>query len=202
VVHRDATRLVLDKPPHLPTAPHPEWPRSLLDVARALWPGAAPAHRLDEGTSGLVVFRAQGGGPDPLESVEKTYLALANGVTRKGGTIRAPLREGGRKLAATTRFRRVDVIGGHSLLELQLDTGRTHQIRRHLATLGHPVLGDERYGNRKANRHVLARAGLHRPFLHATRLRWPDGLELESPLWPDLQLCLEALDRPSTGPGV
>lgn len=182
-----------DKPPFLPTVPHPEWPTSLLEIVRTRLPEAAPAHRLDEGTSGLVLLRERGAAGPSLDTLRKVYVALAKGVTHKGGTLNMPLKEEGTVREAHTRYRRVDVVGGHSLLELTLLTGRTHQIRRHLAAVGHPVVGDERYGDAATNRHFAMRHGLIRPFLHAARLVGQDGELYESPLWPDLRAVLDSL---------
>lgn len=191
---------MFDKPPLLPTTPHPEWPTSLVALARATMPGASAAHRLDAGTSGLVLVREPGvEGPD-LQRARKTYLALVRGIARQSGTLRADLPEDGRLVAAETRYRRLEVVGGHSLLEVELVTGRTHQIRRHLAGVGHPVLGDARYGDAASNRHVDARHGLVRPFLHAHRIEGPDGTFV-SPLWPDLEQALQSLRQaPSPRP--
>jgi 23S rRNA (uracil1939-C5)-methyltransferase len=178
--------LVLDKPPFLPTVPHPEWPDSLLARARRRDPAWQPAHRLDVGTSGLVLFRHAQSRRDPLEGAEKTYLAWVKGITHKSGVIDRPLEEDGRRREARTRYRRRAVKAGHSLVEIRLETGRTHQIRRHFAMIGHPVLGDERYGDPATNRYMAATRGLIRPWLHASRLALPGSPPHESPLPPDL----------------
>jgi hypothetical protein len=189
VAARTGGLVIVEKPPLMPTTPHPEWPLSLQDLVRRELPRAQAAHRLDEGTSGLVAFAAEGGAAPALGGFNKVYVALVRGVTRKGGTIRAQLTEGRQRLDALTRYRRLEVVGGHSLVEVELGTGRTHQIRRHMATIGHPVLGDARHGDRASNRHMAARHGLARPFLHAARLE-PVA---ESPLWPDLAATLASL---------
>lgn len=190
--------VVVDKPPLMPTIPHPEWPASLLALVRRLLPRAHAVHRLDGGTSGLVLVAEPGATAPDLERSTKTYIALAKGITHKAGALRQELFDDGRPVEAETRYRRVDVVGGHSLLEVELVTGRTHQIRRHLAGVGHPVLGDGRYGDPASNRHMDARHGLVRPFLHAARIATPHGT-FESPLWPDLTATLESL-RATPGP--
>jgi 23S rRNA pseudouridine1911/1915/1917 synthase len=98
---------------------------------------------------------------------------------------------GGR--AAVTHYRVLDDNGEVALLEVKLETGRTHQIRVHLSHLGHPVLGDGTYGGRSE---LSARLGLDRPFLHAIRLTWPhpsDGrrVEVRDELPGDLARVLE-----------
>jgi 23S rRNA pseudouridine1911/1915/1917 synthase len=135
--------------------------------------------------------------------VERRYLTLVRGdVASDEGLIDAPIGRSSRhptRMAvsrsgreARTRYRVVERLAaaGATLLECSLETGRTHQIRVHLAAIGHPVIGDDRYGG---NRPGL----VDRPFLHAHRLAFPHPVtgapvEVSSPLPPDLQ---EALDR-------
>jgi 23S rRNA pseudouridine1911/1915/1917 synthase len=133
--------------------------------------------------------------------VGRTYLALVEGTPRsRSGTIEAPLGRdyraperravGGRSpRAATTHFEVVETLPGASLLEVRLETGRTHQIRVHLASIGHPVLGDGRYGG-------AARYGLGRQFLHSARLELKhpfsgEELRFESELPADLAAALD-----------
>ncbi|MCA9563597.1 MAG: RsmD family RNA methyltransferase [Myxococcales bacterium] len=184
--------MLVEKPPLIPTTPHPEWPTSMVDDVRRLLPNANPCHRLDVGTSGLLLMAVSGAEPPDLGEAAKSYTALVRGITRKAGTLRMPLPDRGRNLPAETSFRRLEVCGGHSLLEVQISTGRTHQIRRHLAAIGHPVLGDKRYGHAPSNRHLEAKHGLNRPFLHAGRLETDVGT-FESSLWPDLQVVLDSV---------
>jgi 23S rRNA (uracil1939-C5)-methyltransferase len=199
----DDQLLAVDKPPFLATVPHPERKGSLLARvrARAGASGAAPLHRLDADTSGVCLFAKR------VEHVaawqraladagaRKRYLALARGVGRAKGRIARPLREAGRTLEAATRYRRVEVVGGHALLEVVLESGRTHQIRRHLASIGEPVVGDARFGHTASNRHAFERHLLDRAFLHCAsiELAHPASgapLRIESPLAPDLAAAL------------
>ncbi|GAB4213190.1 MAG: hypothetical protein OHK0013_36850 [Sandaracinaceae bacterium] len=194
--------VVVDKAPHEPTTPHPEHAVSLLDRVRAL-PGyerGTPVHRLDVGTSGACLFARTPEDVAPLQraltDANKTYFALVRGIPRDKGTIRRPLREAGRELASTTRYRRRRVIAGHGLVEARPDEGRTHQIRRHLASIGHPVVGDARHGHAPTNRHFEESAALDRPFLHCASLAITlDGQArvIEAPLAPDLRLVLDRL---------
>jgi 23S rRNA-/tRNA-specific pseudouridylate synthase len=161
-----------------------------------------PLHRLDLGTSGVCLFaqtpECAGEWSRRLGEAEKTYLALAKGVLHKRGRIQRPIFEAGRKLEASTRYERMEVVGGHSLLRVQIDTGRKHQIRKHLSGIGHPVIGDARYGDKATQRHFAMRHGLDRAFLHCASmsLSWDDQrLEVTAPLAGDLELVLESLSQ-------
>lgn len=177
-----------------------------------------PIGRLDRDTSGLLVCgRGRGATRRLFEALRagalaRTYTAAVLGrmdagegvvdltLEKRGapGAERmevAPAGEGG--LVARTRWRVVDARGGvsgaspgASLLEVELDTGRTHQIRAHLAAMGHPLLGDPRYGT-DASRALERRVGLERLFLHAGALRLPHpesgaALAFDEPLPPEL----------------
>ncbi len=201
VLHEDEGLVVVDKPPFLPTTPQGEHTGSLLALVRRL-PGAreaVPLHRLDVGTSGVCVFVKHARRVPPyqaaLAAAEKTYVAWARGVLPRHGVVDRPLREAGKMKAARTRFVRRERVGPHALLECTIETGHKHQIRRHLEGIGHPVLGDERYGHPATNAYVEATFGLDRPFLHCERLTLPSRagapLQIESPLAPDLLRVLE-----------
>jgi 23S rRNA (uracil1939-C5)-methyltransferase len=202
VLYEDESLLAVDKPPHLPTVPHPERTGSLLERVRAL-PGAGaavPVHRLDAETSGVCLFaRSAAAAADGQRALAdpaavKRYLALVRGVGRARGRIARPIVEEGRARPAATRYRRLSVVSGHALLAVEPATGRTHQIRRHLAGVGQPVLGDERYGHAPSNRHLAERDGLDRPFLHCAAIELPSrGVRIEAPLAPDLAAVLERL---------
>jgi 23S rRNA pseudouridine1911/1915/1917 synthase len=137
-------------------------------------------HRLDKGTSGLIVVARNDASHRALasqledRSLSRTYLAIVRGrIKDDAGELEGPIGRhpkerkrmavvsGGRY--ARTRYVVVERKGTHTLLRCELDTGRTHQIRVHLAAFGHPVAGDTEYGGREA--------GLERPMLHAWRLR-------------------------------
>jgi 23S rRNA (uracil1939-C5)-methyltransferase len=127
-------------------------------------------------------------------------MVLCRGRLRAKGTISRVLvdRKTGHTQPATTRYRKVHDVGGHSLAEVQPLTARPHQIRRHLAAIGHPVVGDGRYGDRRTNRHFEERMALLRPFVHVVRLGFPHPrtgryITLEAPLPGDLELCLARL---------
>jgi 23S rRNA-/tRNA-specific pseudouridylate synthase len=165
---------------------------------RSGWEHAAPLHRLDADTSGVCLFARR---PELVAAwqralgdagARKRYLALVRGIGRAKGRVARPLREAGRTLDAATRYRRLEVLHGHALLEVVLETGRTHQIRRHLASIGEPVLGDARHGHPASNRHFFERFFLDRAFLHCASIEVA-GLRLEAPLAPDLTAVLARL---------
>ena len=166
-------------------------------------------HRLDRETSGLLLVakddEAQAFLMDALKNreIERRYLALVKGVpATPSGTIDAPVgrhpsrpqlmavRPEGR--LAVTHYEVRDASADAALLEVRLETGRTHQIRVHLAHIDHPVVGDRIYGGAGD---LAKRLGLERPFLHAVKLAFPhpDGgrIELEDPLPEELNSALQ-----------
>lgn len=201
--------VIVDKPPHEPTTPQGEHAASLLDRVRAL-PGAesaVPMHRLDLETSGVALFAKSGEQAarwQPAltgEGTRKHYLALVRGVTRDKGVVNRALTEGGRERAARTRYRRLAVAGGHSLVQVEPDEGGKHQIRRHLSGLGHAVIGDQRYGHAGTNRHFEEKHGVDRQLLHlaSVELAEPGGglpLRVSSPLPGDFLSVLQRLGFP------
>jgi 23S rRNA (uracil1939-C5)-methyltransferase len=201
-LHADEALVAVAKPPFLPTVPHPEHGDSLLARVRAL-PGcerAVPLGRLDAGTSGVCLFATTPAHAGRLQralaavDAERRYLALVRGVGRARGQVTRALGE----KAARTRYRRLAVVAGHALLEVTPESGRTHQIRRHLAAIGEPVLGDARHGHAPSNRFLFERAGLDRPFLHCASVAFVhpatgQELRIEAPLAPDLASVLARL---------
>jgi 23S rRNA (uracil1939-C5)-methyltransferase len=190
------------KPAVLPTHPQGEHGLNLRDAVRQATGvmDLQPAHRLDVGTSGPVAF----GRGETLSflgrsfengQVSKEYLALVRGVPRRKGTIRVDGLNGGQEVS---RYERLDVVGGYGLVKVRPVSGKRHQIRRHLARIGHPIVGDERYGDRRANRYLAEQGALGRLFLHLHRLELPSPsgeeiLSIEAPLPPELVLVLDKL---------
>jgi 23S rRNA pseudouridine955/2504/2580 synthase len=137
-------------------------------------------HRLDQDTSGIILVaknREAAAFLSPLlakKGIMKQYRAICAGKPQEAsGVICGELEKRGREQSAVTRY---SVIAGgddFSLLELELGTGRMHQIRRHLAGLGNPVLGDDKYGDFRLNRELKKTMGLKRLLLHAWRLIIP-----------------------------
>ena len=230
VVHEDEHVLVVDKPAGMVTHPGAGQRGGTL-AAAAL--AHAPAiggvggpgrpgivHRLDKGTSGLIVLAKTALAYDALtaqltrRTVTRRYLAVAGGVIRRDtGVADAPIGRDprsrvrmavaapGRGKRAVTRYRVLERFAGASYVECRLETGRTHQIRVHLAALGHPLLGDETYGARRRELpEALAEAvaGLRGVALHAAGLAFlhpatGERVELEAPLPPRLERLLAAL---------
>lgn len=211
VVLETSSALLVEKAAHEPTAPQGEYAGSLLTRVRRI-PGAegvVPVHRIDIGTSGLVVLaRSQPHAQTWAEllaspATRKIYVAAVRGVTPSKGAITRDLREDGKLYPARTRYRRLAVASGHSVLRVIPEQGRTHQIRRHLAAIGHPILGDDRYGHALTNRFFEEKNGLDRAFLHCVRLEFDDPETgqrrvVEAPLPGDLRAVLERTSGPGT----
>ncbi|MGD8322892.1 MAG: 23S rRNA pseudouridine(1911/1915/1917) synthase RluD [Gammaproteobacteria bacterium] len=227
IVHADAGVFVVDKPAGLVVHPGAGNPAGTLqnallhlDPSLAQVPRAGIVHRLDKDTSGLLVvartLQSQAALAAQIEAREiaRTYEAICAGVLTGGGEIEAPLgrhprdrkrqsvRQDGRR--ARTRYWVRERFRAHTHIEVSLDTGRTHQIRVHMAHIRAPLLGDPLYGGRpklpRAPTAELVEAvqGFPRQALHAVRLafRHPltgEPLTFHSPLAADLQALLEAL---------
>ena len=229
VLHEDDDLLAVDKPAGLAAHPGTgivgptlvEMARAYLHVPDDLPPTEfrpSPAHRLDRDTSGIVLVAktrramvALGETFTHGEGVRKTYLALAKGkLPRESGVIDLPLSEheqtarskaqrGVNFQEAVTRWKVISSMKEATLLSVAIETGRTHQIRRHLEAVGHPVAGDRRYGDFPFNRAAKQRWGLGRMFLHAWRLELPHPvtgapLRLEAELPPALREVLSRMN--------
>jgi 23S rRNA pseudouridine1911/1915/1917 synthase len=175
-------------------------------------------HRIDKDTSGLLVVAKTDVAHEGLakqfaaHSIDRRYLAIVNGVPRlASGTVDAPLARSsadrkkiaiqpeGRGKRAVTHWRVVEPLKDAALLECRLETGRTHQVRVHMASLGHALLGDPAY-SRGSNRHrkVLNELGFYRQALHAAELGFihpvtKGRLSFASPLPSDMQQLFKAL---------
>jgi 23S rRNA pseudouridine955/2504/2580 synthase len=147
-------------------------------LAEAYSPRPLLVHRLDKDTSGIILIaknkEAARYYADLMaeKKARKNYLALCGGRPGKDEgiiTFDLIIREVRKK--SQTRYRLVSQAAGFSLLELEPDTGRMHQIRRHLAMLGNPILGDDKYGDFALNKRLKKERGLKKLLLHASRLR-------------------------------
>jgi 23S rRNA pseudouridine1911/1915/1917 synthase len=224
VVFENDDVIVIDKPAGLVVHPAPGHPRgTLANALVAHVPGISVGgsnrpgivHRIDKDTSGLIVAAKSDRGRNALvsqwgdRSVEKTYLALVEGVLEENeATIDAPIGRDPKhrqRMAvvrtgrpAVTHFRVLERFPDATLLEVEIETGRTHQIRVHLAFIGHPVVGDAVYG-----RAGSAGSNLERQFLHASELAFklPDGspVRFRSPLPDRLEQTLSELRGSETG---
>ncbi len=218
ILYEDDDLLVVDKPAGLTVHPAPGHPaHTLLNAVLSHFPHLAAlsdslrpgiVHRLDRDTSGVMVVakntRAQARLIEQFKarSVAKAYLVLVKGkLTPENGVIEAPIgrdpRDRKRMAVVTkgrearTEYRVIKYIGDYTLLEVKPETGRTHQIRVHLAAIGYPVIGDKVYG--------VKSPFLSRQFIHASRLgfRLPSSgryMEFESELASDLAQALEDIE--------
>ncbi len=227
IAHEDAHVLVIDKPAGLVVHPGAGNPDGTLqnallarDPSLALLPRAGIVHRLDKDTSGLLIVARTLPAHTALvrmleeREIHRGYEAVCRGVMTAGGTVDAPIdrhptdrvrmaiRQGGRE--AVTHYRVLRRFRGHTQLRVQLETGRTHQIRVHLAHIGHPLVGDRVYGGRLAlpkGAGEELRAALRefpRQALHAARLQLAHPvtcrpLEIASPLPADMTRLLGQL---------
>ena len=227
VVYRDEALIVIDKPAGLVVHPGAGNPRHTLqnallalDPELARVPRAGLVHRLDKDTSGLLVVARTLEAHARLVSmlaareIERIYMAVCTGVMTGGGTVEAPIgrhrtqrtrmavREDGRE--AITHYRIVERFRAHTLARVQLETGRTHQIRVHLAHAGYPVVGDPVYGGRRrlpagcgaglaAELSAFARQALHAARLALAHPVTGRACEWESPLPEDMRGLIAAL---------
>lgn len=222
ILHEDDALLVLDKPAGVAVHGGSGVSFGVIEQLRRERPHARRldlVHRLDRETSGVLLLAKKRSALTALHSqlragkVQKLYLALVHGRWRSrrqiasfalrkrvlaSGERRVSVDEAG--LAAQTVFRLKQAWEKFSLLEAELKTGRTHQIRVHLAHLGYPVVGDDKYGDFALNK-ALAKQGFKRMFLHAHRLALThpvtgDAIAFESPLPAELQSLADRLSMP------
>ena len=189
---------------------------SLSGIGGVARPGIV--HRIDKDTSGLLVVAKTDVAHEGLarqfadHSIERRYLAIVNGLPKmEEGTIDAPLArssinrkkfaivEAGRGKRAVTHWRRLAPLRDAALVECRLETGRTHQIRVHMASISHPLLGDPVYGgNARTHRALLRELGFERQALHAARIGFVHPvtkarLSFDSVLPSDMQHLFSAL---------
>lgn len=230
VLFEDEALLVVDKPAGIAVHGGSGVAWGLIEWVRAHWPQAARwelVHRLDRDTSGVLVIAKTRRALKGLQAdwrvgaVQKRYWALAVGVLKEPRlTVRAALEryvtaQGERRVRVSTggkesasEVRRLawweGAAPGFSLVEVALLTGRTHQIRAHLAHVGYPLVGDEKYGDFSLNKVLARQMGASRLFLHAASLAFPHPLTgvrvtCAAPLPPELRALLARLGHPSGG---
>jgi len=214
VVHEDADLAVVDKPAGIVVHPGSgNWQGTLLNAllhhapaTRAL-PRAGIVHRLDKETSGLLVVAKNEAAQADLvrqlqaRTVKRTYLALVRGHLEGAGSVDAPIGRHpvhrtrmavvARGKPAVTHYRVRESFERHTLLECELETGRTHQIRVHLASIGHAIEGDPVYAGRGAK--LLARQALHAWKLAFRHPRTGEVVRFESPMPADLRALVKQL---------
>ena len=229
IVFEDDHLLVLDKPAGLVVHPAAgNLDRTLVNallhhcagklsgIGGVARPGIV--HRIDKDTSGLLVVAKTDVAHEGLakqfaaHSIDRRYLAIVTGVPKtSGGIVDAPLArsatnrkkiaivEGNRGKRAVTHWRRLDALKDAALVECRLETGRTHQVRVHMASIGHPLLGDPVYGRSgKTHGKLLKELGFQRQALHAAELGFTHPvtkhrLSFSSPMPPDMQELMQQL---------
>lgn len=197
VIKRDGAVFVIYKPAGLPVHPGTPGVPSLKSwLEENLDGNVAPVHRLDAPVSGLVLCADDRETRKSLSklfearTLTKTYLALVHGRSRRKGIIRKVLKDQRRQrnMDAVTRYTLQHWFDRCSLLSVRPETGRKHQIRRHLHMIGHGIVGDQRYRS-----HKTIGVPIDRLWLHAHKLELPDGTVFECPLTERLSTHLDAL---------
>ncbi len=221
VLHEDADLIVIDKPPGMVVHPGPGHPRGTLvhallhhcgdlaGIGGVLRPGIV--HRLDRGTSGVMVAAKHDDAHRALaeqfrdHSIERAYWAVVRALPgAESGRVERAIgrhprdrkrmavrREGGREARTAWRVRERFEAAGHALLEVRPETGRTHQIRVHLASAGLPIAGDPVYG--RARKAPIGRPALHAALLGFAHPRGGERLRFEAPPPADFAALLAAL---------
>jgi 23S rRNA pseudouridine1911/1915/1917 synthase len=228
VIFEDEDILLINKPAGMVVHPAPGHPRDTLvnavlfhapDIAIQGSSRPGIIHRLDKDTSGVMVIAKSNRGQSSLvdqwqeRTVIKRYIALCSGVVEEDtATIDAPIGRNpiNRQQMTTTRtgreaithFTVLERFADSTLLDVRIETGRTHQIRVHMAFIGYPVVGDALYGN-KISARLSERLGVNRQFLHAASLSFAmpsDGSArtFEAPMPDDLQHVLDQLRTPAS----
>jgi 23S rRNA pseudouridine1911/1915/1917 synthase len=220
IVYEDAALLVINKPSGLVVHPGSgNWDGTLLNALLAhepllsALPRAGIVHRLDKDTSGLLVvartLESQTNLVRQLQarSVTRIYAALAHGIVERAGTVEAPIGRHpvsrtrmavvARGKPAVTHYTPLARFSDATLLECRLETGRTHQIRVHLASIAHPLVGDPVYGKRT----VRSALAFHRQALHAKRLGLThpltgERMTWEAPIPDDMRALIATLQQP------
>lgn len=178
----------------------------LYDFLHKSYPGLRVVHRLDYATSGVIVFAK---GADVVRAIRetkfkgwiKTYRTLVAGrMKNKSGTIsrKLPARTRSELVDAVTHYRVLDLFARATFVEVEIDTGRKHQIRQHLAFIGHPLLLDAVYGDPRVDRAFKRRHKYRRFFLHAAKLTFPHPvtgttLTIAAPLPKAFEQVIQAL---------
>jgi 23S rRNA pseudouridine955/2504/2580 synthase len=204
VLYQNDDLLILDKPAGLAVQPGAGIKTSLVEAVEAQF-GFRPflIHRLDRDTAGCVAVATSSRTASLYSAIladkarcGKVYRALAAGIPgARAGVIRDEIRTPSGPRRAETRWRLLASGRGFSLLELELGTGRMHQIRIHLAGLGHPILGDDRHGDFALNKRLAKEYGLKRLLLYAARLdlRTDPPIRAEAPVPPHFRSFAAAL---------
>jgi len=226
VIYQDHNLLVINKPAGLVVHSGSGRTFGVIELLRFLYPKEADklqlAHRLDRETSGLLLVTRNHPYLASLQQcfvdgrIRKQYQALLKGKLQRNSVIvdkplERNVKRSGERLSgisesgknAHTEFRLIRVIKDACLVEVEIKTGRTHQIRVHAASIGHPIAGDEKYGDKNFNQ-KLKRAGLKHLFLHAAALSIPalngsKALHIKAPLPEDQVKFMEKYQKSTNG---
>ena len=224
ILYEDDNIVVINKPRGLLLQQDGDTSHLSLDnlVSKYLNKTAMPVHRLDKDTSGICVFAKNNKTAEEMgkifndhTQIEKHYLTLVSGQITEDGMVDAPLRKSferkkmvvaplksGAK-SAITKYHPLKNFKDYTLLDIELLTGRTHQIRAHMSYIRHHVVGDAKYGDYKINNIFKREFGFENQFLHAYKLKFLDingplnylkNKEFSSNLPPELEEILKKLD--------
>lgn len=205
ILYEDEWMLIVDKPPFMPVHPSiNHYEDSLSNGVKAYFESIGlkkkirPVNRLDKNTTGIVIFAKSEYIQENLTDYEKYYLAIVNGKTEESGVIDKPI---ARKLPsiiertirddgdqAITRYKTLEFKNNMSLVECKLETGRTHQIRVHMASIGHFIIGDDLYGESST---LINRQALHAYKIKFTHPVSRKEIIVESELPDDMKSILE-----------
>ncbi|MBD3282585.1 MAG: RluA family pseudouridine synthase [Candidatus Portnoybacteria bacterium] len=213
VIYENKDIIVVNKPAGILVHPTSKKEKgTLIEIIRKKYPKAELSHRLDKDTSGLLIISKSQKAHSWLKcqfknrKIKKEYIALVHGkLKEKKGIITKSIgktrKRGGRQTIATikktreaiTRYEVIEELNNYTLIKAKPETGRTHQIRVHLASIGHPLAGDQKYKFKRQNQPK----NLNRHFLHANYLKFslPDGkiIELKSELPTKLKTLIQEL---------
>jgi len=183
ILYRDERYLIIEKAAPLSGDPAPEGQFEKV-------------YGLAAGVTGIVALRAV----QNMPPVQLEYLALVKGIPRRKGKLtRISQEKKEKKLSIKNRYQLLTVIGGYALVRIHTDSAGQAQLPRQLYLIGHPVLGEQTFGNRRTNRFLAETCALHRPFLHLHRITWPlsddKTMRAFSPLPADLRLVMRRLKR-------
>ena len=211
VLYEDEYYIAVNKPAPMLTHPTQEDRKEKVNLLFALRDQINlklyPIHRLDRQTSGVIIFAKIPKAVTLIkliwntDLVKKEYIALVKGIIDRGGKFEFPLKNENRKIQeAITNYNPIKIYKDVSLVDVEIRTGRRHQIRRHFGRRMQHIIGDRRYGKKIHNNYYLEEYGLNRLFLHAHRLTFEhpyllQKIVINAPLMDDLQLVLNKLDK-------
>lgn len=203
LLHKSENIFIFYKP--IGWSAHPGGPVDAPDltgyVSNMIGMSVSPINRLDLDTSGIMILCSKNCSEAyrwfSEKNVEKEYIALVHGRCRRKGTIRVPLSDHRRKkkVEAVTRYRLIKWIGPFSLIRVHPQEGKRHQIRRHLKSIGHPIVGDKRYGRMRKS---IGANDIKRMYLHAYSIVLPEMEKIVCPIPDDFIDYLRKIEQQYT----